>query len=311
MAEFNINVDTTPMARSVDSVRGHVNGVTTAVVAMEAAVIATEREASKNICKNVDSGFYMQIKSQISQKSVAAYSEMTSKQMLLMQQVKILEAKKRQMENDFNMVSRRYGKLFKSLNKALETMIKELDKPAMAIAEVKRTLVFDKLKDSSSMLLSAADETVSTAQTALSGKLKQKTRSTMHTLSDSVLENQSYTGKLKRMMQNKKSPNSGSEALDFCLLPVIFSSSESFLNKENIKETVYSAQSPFWQNVTPIVAAVTNAQSGFSWDEISEEKREVIKKEFIALLEKEPIDQRETGEIMRLFEQTRLEVLKK
>jgi hypothetical protein len=279
---------------------------------MEAAVIATEREASKNICENVDSGFYMQIKSQISQKSVAAYSEMTSKQMLLMQQVKILEAKKKQMENDFNMVSRRYDKLFKSLNKALETRIKELDKPAMAIAEVKRTLVFDKLKDSSSMLLSAADETVVTAQTALSGKLKQKTRNTMHALSGSVLENQSYTGKLRRILQNKKGEHSGSDAQDFCLLPVIFSATESFLNKENIKETVYSAQAPFWQSTTPIVTAVTNAQSDFAWDVISNEEREAIKKEFIALLEKEPLDQqREGGEIMRLFDQTQWEVLKK
>ena len=162
------------------------------------------------------------------------------------------------------------------------------------------------------MLLSAADETVVTAQTALSGKLKQKTRNTMHALSGSVLENQSYTGKLQRILQNKKGEHSGSDAQDFCLLPVIFSATESFLNKENIKETVYSAQAPFWQSTTPIVTAVTNAQSDFAWDVISNEEREAIKKEFIALLEKEPLDQqREGGEIMRLFDQTQWEVLKK
>jgi hypothetical protein len=113
------------------------------------------------------------------------------------------------------------------------------------------------------------------------------------------------------MLQNKKSRHSGLDVQDFCLLPVIFSATESFLNKENIKETVYSAQAPFWQNITPIVTAVTNAQSDFSWHVINNEEWGAIKKEFIALLEKEPIDQRESGEIMRLFDQTQWEVLKK
>ncbi|GHV79483.1 hypothetical protein AGMMS49944_12740 [Spirochaetia bacterium] len=311
MADFNLDVDTTPMAHTVDSVRGHVNGVTTAVVAMEAAVIASEREASRNICENVDSGFYMQIRSQISQKSVAAYSEMISKQMLLMQQAKLLESKKKQMENDYNMISKRYGKLFNSLNKALETRIKELDKPAMTIAETKKRLVFDKLKDSSSLLISAADETTVTAQTALGGKLKQKTRNTMHALSGSVLENQSYSGKLQRMLQNKKTMHGGSEDQDFYLLPVIFSTAESFLNKESIKETVYSAHAPFWQNNTPIVTAVTNAQTDFSWTSAGDGERETVKKEFTSLLEKEQLEKRTIDEIMRLFEQTHWEVLEK
>jgi hypothetical protein len=57
MANLHFTVDTTPMARSVDSVRGHVNGVTTAVTAMEAAVIATEQESARTISENVDRGF--------------------------------------------------------------------------------------------------------------------------------------------------------------------------------------------------------------------------------------------------------------
>ena len=133
MADLQFTVDTTPMAHYVDTAKGHLNAVTVAVTTMEAAVIATERRASQKICDNVDNGFYMLVKSQISQKAVAAYTEMTSKNVILLQLVKALEGVKRQMEADFNMISRRYAKLFGSLHKALETRIKELDRPAMRL----------------------------------------------------------------------------------------------------------------------------------------------------------------------------------
>ena len=43
MASFQFNVDTSPMAGTVETSRNHINGVAVAVTAMEAAVFATER----------------------------------------------------------------------------------------------------------------------------------------------------------------------------------------------------------------------------------------------------------------------------
>ena len=47
MAKYDVTVDTRDMANKIDTVSNKVSGVTTAVVAMAAAVIASERENTK------------------------------------------------------------------------------------------------------------------------------------------------------------------------------------------------------------------------------------------------------------------------
>jgi hypothetical protein len=311
MANLRFDVDTTPMAQTVNSVKGHVNATTVAVTAMEAAVIASEREASRNICNNVDNGFYIMIKSQISQKAVAAYTEMTTKQMILLQLAKALDSVKRQMESDFNMISKRYNKLFQSLNKALETRVKELDRPAMRLAEIKTTAIFDKLKDNSSLVFSTSDELALAAQTALAGKLKQKAKQTMQALAVSVIEDQSYNGKVESILQsceNRQTADgnskSGVMSNNICFLPVVISLTESILNHDDYIESIYTAKAPSWQNTTPLISAITSAKDGFKWMPPSDAEREALKQEFNNFCEKENVGERETKEIKRLFEQS-------
>ncbi|GMO40073.1 MAG: hypothetical protein Ta2F_16130 [Termitinemataceae bacterium] len=309
MANLNFNVDTTPMANTVNSVKGHVNATTVAVTAMEAAVIATERQASQTICDNVDNGFYVMIKSQISQKAVAAYSEMTTKQMTLFQLAKALDGVKRQMEADFNMVSKRYNKLFQSLNKALETRVKEIDRPAMHLAQIKKTLVFDKIKDNSSLVLSVSNESPFTAQTALVGKLKQKAKQTMQTLGSSVLDDQSYSGKVESILETRVLANMNAEdKSDICFLPAIWASTESILNRDDFIESAYTAKAPSWQNTAPLIETITSAKDTFKWEPVNDTEREAIKNAFNSLCEKENLSEREAKEIKRLFEQSHWDV---
>ncbi|MCL2043668.1 MAG: hypothetical protein FWG89_05960 [Treponema sp.] len=307
MADLQFNVDTSPMAASVDTARGHINGVTVAVTAMEAAVISAERTSSKTICENVDNGFYMLVKSQISQKAVAAYSEMTSKQMTLMQMAKALEGIKRQMEGDYGMITRRYAKLFQSLNKALETRVRELDRPAMHLADIKKSIVFDKLKDDSSMLFSISTESLPVAQTALSGKLKQKTREAMLTLGDSIDENNSFS-KIVDSILVPSSDGITPANSDFRFLPVIFSSIDSLLDSGGHIDNVYTADS--WQNTAPVVYQVSQMQGNLPWIPVHTEEKETIRREFVALCESDS-EERITGEMLRLFDESVWEALQK
>jgi hypothetical protein len=295
MASFQFDVDTTPLAKSVDSARTRLNGVTVAVTAMEAAVIAAERKSSRTICDNVDKGFYMLVKSQISQKAVAAYTEMSSKQMTLLQLVKALDNVKRQMEGDFNMITRRYAKLFHSLNKALETRVRELDRPAMQLAEIRRATVFDKLSDDSSMLLSFSEEALPIAHYALSGKLKQKTRDTMLTLCESIYEEASYSRKLESILV--KSDTTGS--MDLHYIPVVVFVTESLLNSTDAIENIYTTD--VWKNTAPVVSQITGIQDTFNWSPSDSDDKELLRKEFVSLCEKETDDERVAQEIMRLF----------
>jgi len=302
MASFDFNVDTSPMAQSIDSTRGNVNGVTAAVVAMQAAVIATEQAASKKICDNIDEGFYTLVKSQISQKAVAAYTEMTAKHVTLIQLAKAIDNSKRVMENDFNMISRRYTKLFNSLNKALEIRVKELDRPAMQLADIRKRMVFDKLKDDSSMLFSISSETIPATQTALSGKLKQKTKETINAMTESVYEDRTYSEKVESILVKNDAGFSSDNNMRY--IPVAFMVCESLLNKNDHIENVYTAKTDIWQNTIPIVSEINRISKDLNWSSSDNEEKTVIRKEFLALCEKDHVEERITKELMRLFDES-------
>ena len=302
MANLYFDVDTSPMAQSVDSSRNHLNGVTVAVTAMQAAVIASERASAKTICENVDNGFYMLIRSQISQKAVAAYTEVASKQVTLLQLAKALDGVKRQMENDFHMIARRYTKLFHSLNRALETRVKEIDRSAMQLADIRRSMIFDRLKDDSSMMFSASSETLPIVQTALSGKLKQKTRETLRTLSESVHESRSYGEKLDSILVKNESECSDDTAASF--LPAIFFMTDSLLNREEHIENVYTAHSDSWQNSAAVVSEINRVHNDLTWTTAGSEEKTRIRTEFLALCERESCDERVQKEMLRLFDES-------
>ncbi|MDR2793999.1 MAG: hypothetical protein LBB61_10130 [Treponema sp.] len=307
MADLYFEVDTSPMASTVDSVKSHVRNVATAVTAMEAAVIATERQSAKTICENVDNGFYILMKSQICQKVVAAYTEMTSKQMTLLQLAKALDNVKKQMEADYNMISKRYTKLFHSLNKALETRIKELDRPAMRLADIRKSIVFDKLKDESSLLFSSSGEVAAFEQTALSGKLKQKTKDTLKTLSNSITETQSFNEKIDSILL----PAENEPASDMRYIPALFLETDSLLNTTDAIENAYVPHTDAWQNAAPVISEISRIAGSFAWKTADEGEKTPVRKEFVSLCEKEVSDPRLSKEMLRLFDESSWEDTRK
>ena len=134
MATLKYIVDTQPMADELNHVSRHVGVTTGAVVAMQAAVIAAEEDASNHVCNNVNRGFYSLIRSQISQKLAKLQSEVDSHVMQLVQQKKALLGIKYRMERDYNMIANRYVKLFNGLNANLQLRVFELDKPTIDFA---------------------------------------------------------------------------------------------------------------------------------------------------------------------------------
>jgi len=115
MASIDCVLDTNPMAAEIGTVSNHVKVTTTAVVAMQTAVVIAEAKAADHVCDNVNKGFYTLIRSQISQKIAKLQSEVDSHLMQLNQQRKQLLSIKGRMERDYNMISNRYLKLFNGL----------------------------------------------------------------------------------------------------------------------------------------------------------------------------------------------------
>jgi hypothetical protein len=301
MPDIVINVDTTPLARTVDSVSGHVRGTAAAVTAMEAAVIATEKESSRELCKNINSGFFSMIKYQISQKLVAAKTSMDAKLITLNQYNKALDSLKNQMESDYHMIARRYLKLFHSLDKVLETRINELDKPVMNLAEIKKSIVFSRYRDSGSTVIGAAEETVMITQQALAARLKQKTAFAMDTMETTVNQTQSYNNQLDSILEERQSGVSKEGAV---YLPVIFSETESFVRQDETLETLYTGGQMPPGNEAAITASVMGLKDTYNWNPVGIDEKDAVAKEFNALCEQQISDERLAGQIRELFEKS-------
>jgi hypothetical protein len=163
-------------------------------------------------------------------------------------------------------------------------------------------------------LFSISSEALPLAQTALSGKLKQKTREAMRTLSDSVEENLSYGDKVERILiKNENDFSNGNFAAgntDQRYLPAIFSVTDSLLNKGDQLENVYTARAGVWQNTAPVVSEVGRIHNELAWGPLSGDEKTQIRREFVTLCEKELNEERLSKEIIRLFEESAWEECK-
>jgi len=133
----NIDVDTAPFDRSVQNCNSKVNTLTGAVVATEAAQIASKAANSHKVAETIVHGFFSYIRSELSQQISELKQRADALYIDLLKKAESCKAIQGQMEGDYNDTSSRYMKTFKTLNNELENRIFELDKPAF---EFKRNI---------------------------------------------------------------------------------------------------------------------------------------------------------------------------
>lgn len=169
---FDCYVDTNEMANTISSVKGHVDGTTGAVVAMQTAVIAAEKKGADLVCSRVNQGFYAMVHSQISQKMARLQSRVDAQLMRLNQQRKQLIAIRRVMERDYQMISARYYKLFNTLNRELRQRITELDRPVINFAMQETDKMTNRNEQTVSTVPIGQAESVRTANKLIASRLK-------------------------------------------------------------------------------------------------------------------------------------------
>lgn len=170
------------MAQSINTVSGHVNGTTAAVVAMKAAVVKAESDGANHVCDKVNKGFYTLIRSQISQKIATLKSEVDSHLMRLNQQRKQLMAIKTRMERDYNMISSRYAKTFTTINKNLEQRVAELDRPVLVLAQTEADKVTNRASRLTADIPLGQMESVRTSQMIGASRLKFQAQRAINTI---------------------------------------------------------------------------------------------------------------------------------
>lgn len=296
MATFNYTVDTQPMAQEIGSVSRNVTATTTAVVAMQTAVVLAEEKASTHVCDNVNRGFYSLIRSQISQKVAKFKSDVDSHLMQLNQQKKQLLAIKLRMERDYNMISNRYLKLFNGLNANLKQRIFELDKPVVdfAIKEIEK--VSNRTKYLTASVPVNQLESLSISQRIIASNLKFRGMNVINSMSKFLAEMYEQKELTDRILlkDNLFVKNSSYS------VPVIicesnydrFDSKHLVINVSNVELTGHS-QSVIKNVVMPVI-------EGFEWKKATEIDKEV-KSEFSKILSSSNKSQRVKDTANKLF----------
>lgn len=138
---ITIDVDTNAFDASVGHCNNAVNALTGAVVATEAAQVESKRQASKQIASTIVKGFFDYAGADLSQKIKELSSKCESLFIALMGHKDNCLSKSKQMQDDYNRISKRYSKIFEDLDKETVSRIEVLDKPTFQFAESAQNLV--------------------------------------------------------------------------------------------------------------------------------------------------------------------------
>jgi len=308
MASFNFTVDTEPMARTLDGVAHRVDGVTTAVVTMQTAVVLAEKKASDNISHNVNKGFYTLIRSQISQKLARLKSEVESKLMEMSQQSAALISIKNQMEKDYQMIAVRYTKLFNSLNKSLKTRVFDLDRPVTNFVSNQVESTANRLRIFLGKVPVQQSECVNTTQVITSSRTKYNAFRAINAIKDFIADSRTQKVLISQMLDDAEAYEPKGKCLPFIVC-------------ESVGLTL---QQPQWSNFAPVngggsfnnvlnktlQARVFANNTALGWADYDKNEAEKVSAAFKAIAENAQVTNRVKTQALAMFENNHWQTLK-
>ena len=166
------SVDTAPMAAELHSVSNHLKGTTAAVVTMQMSFLSAENKGANKVCSNVNRGFFTLIRSQISQKIANKQSRVEALIMQLGQQKKQLLSIKTNMEREYGRIAERYLRIFTSINKELESRIRQIDQPVFELVNKHMMTSSNRMNALSGWVTTSQVEGITQSQQILVSKMK-------------------------------------------------------------------------------------------------------------------------------------------
>ena len=131
--EIRVTVEDDPFQDRVEQCKRHLDALTAAVVATEAAQVASKGEAAEKIASSVINGFFGLIRSEIQQQMTELSALLPPKVQELNGFMERCRALTQQMERDYARIGERYSKLFSDLDKELLLRIQSLDREAFSL----------------------------------------------------------------------------------------------------------------------------------------------------------------------------------
>ncbi len=301
MADYHFTIDTKPMASELKTVSHNVETVSGAVVAMQAAVIAAEKEGADHVCENVNRGFYSLMHSQISQKIAQLTSTVEVKLMSLAQYAAALRNIQSRMQNDYNMISARYAKLFKSINNNLEARVAELDMPVFKLVDRDIKIADSRMRLNAAQFAVNQAESILSSQMIANARIKTDTDNALAVISNYVIDAAVQSQKTEDSMYEVRI-----DSIEDIYLPVSVVESASGASQTSVN--YYVARSGRREiddtiDVSVREQSVNSVLNGL-WIDIDPRDKAMVEKEFLSLMASCEEDERVKKEIEKMFANT-------
>lgn len=295
MASIDCVVDTRPMAKEIDSVAKRVDGTTAAVVGMKMAIIAAQSDATKKVCNDVNRGFYTLIQSQISQKVAKLQSDVDSHAIKLTQLSKQLKGLQYRMGRDYQMLVKRYDKLFTGLNKNLRQRVYELDKPAVDFAERDVEQVNNRSRMLTATVPVSQLESLKDSQEILVSDMKYSGQKVIHSISRFLNDMRTLKLTTDRILLHERTDRDNTQLT----IPVVICES-NYDRNDNRRTQVYMNDGLTSGTQSAISNRLYSDFERLPWSGGAEADRE-LKSEFSKLVDSSDMSQRTRELTQKLF----------
>lgn len=267
---ITIDVDTDDFDASVSNCNQTVNGLTAAVVATEAAQVESKRVTSMQIATTIVKGFFDYVGADLSQKIKELAAKCESLFVALMGHKESCLSKTKQMQEDYNRITKRYTKVFNDLDRETVSRIEILDKPTFNFADVAQKVVN---RNSSTELLGistiSANESIELETILSCSHVKQQASMLLEKASDYLQGTYRLNNSVRDMLYDN------AEGGDV-LIPIMFV--ESVVNSDNKEVKIISPDNKYMKLDDSMNSQLRSKfiSKDIEWDNINSEEFEKI-----------------------------------
>lgn len=280
LVNLNITVQTDPFDESVNNANNSIDGLTSSVVAMNAANCAAIASNSKKISSKIIDGFYNLIQSDITSKMSEASSIMKSKHALMLKNSDDVKNKYERMQSDFLREQAKYSQVFADLDSELERRIAEIDRPAFNLARKARDKVV--ITPYFADVAATADKLTTVRENGkiAAAGMREKVGTVLSGLSRSLGSNLKYRRTMGDILWNKTSDEKQQE-----YIPVAYFVSEN-VSDTGSKCSCFVSEYADNQQISAAVTSYVNEKSSAA-KEIPDEEMKLIEQAFASMVQDE------------------------
>ncbi len=286
------SVDTAPMAAELQSVSNHVKGTTAAVVTMQTAVIAAENKGANKVCSNVNRGFFTLMRSQISQKIANKQSRVEALIMQLGQQKRQLLSIKTNMEREYGRIAERYLRIFTSVNKELESRIRQIDQPVFELVNKHVMTSSNRMNALSGWVTTSQVEGITQSQQILVSKMKHNAQVALEQSAEFL----SQIGEQRVLTEKVLISNPIGNENKTCQIPVVIW--ETLNDNSGIPRTEVNTPEALAKIHSDQINYVIRESDTLLW---GEERASMVAEEFMSIVDSFASNQRVKDMIKKMF----------